>query len=207
GDDADLARRLTSPSHAREVRGRAMSLLSGGDGNVDPKAIQWFITALEGLTGANPKNDTEAAESFSRMQELVASTGSEQMQAALGLQDAAASSQIVAFFHEFGQAYLAARMFGDQQPPEALGSAMRRLQTVDAARTFALARLSSVLSDRKLLLEDVEVVPGAYKPTAVVGLVARRPSGELERLSVHLRLEWGDWYVAEVRRAALSETG
>ena len=205
--DSDLARRMTSPSHAREVRGRALGRLSGGDGHVDPKAIRWFIDAVEELTAANPDSDREAAQSFSRLQDLVASTGSQAMREALGLKDRDASSQIVAFFHEFGQAYLAARMFGDQDMPQALDSAMQRLQTVDAARTFALAGLSRKLRARELLVEDVEIVPGAYKPTAVVRLVARRDGESLERLSVHLRLEWGDWYVAEVRRSALSEAG
>lgn len=207
--DADIARRLTSPSHARDVRGVALSKLTGDGSDVDPKALQWFIAALEELTSADPDNDAEVSAAFGRLQELVASTGDVTMRNALGLKDEAASSQIVAFFHELGQAYLAARMFGDQEPTEAMGAAMRRLRTVDAARTFALARQSGTLRDRELMVERIDVVPGAYKPTAVVGVASRTggPGGGPERLAVHLRLEWGDWYVAEVRRAALSEAG
>lgn len=205
--DSDLVRRLTSPSHAREVRTDALAALTGGDDQVDPAALRWFVVALEELARADVDDDAQVAESFGKLQSLVASTGGGPMREALGLQSEAASGQIVAFFHEFGQAYLAARMFGNMDPSRALNSAAQRLQTVDAARTFALAMSSGALRDRELMLETVQVVPGAYKPTAVVAVAAKADGKPLERLLVHLRLEWGDWYVAEIRRAPLSERG
>jgi len=204
--DATSARRLTSPSHARTVREDALERLLGDASSVDPNALKWFILAIEELAGVDPTDDDAVSASFESLEEIVAATGSAEMRQALGIEDIGGAKEIVAFFHEFGQAYLAARMFGDLQPKEAMTSATRRLQTVDAARTFALARNSEALRDRDVIVETVDIVPGAYKPTAVVTLATTKGSA-VERLAVHLRLEWGDWYVAAVRKAALSESG
>lgn len=205
--DNEAARRLTSPSHARDVRTDALSALTGGKEQFDPETLSWFVDALEGLAKVDPDNDAEVTESFRQMQSLVESTGSPAMRQALGLETEAESGQVVAFFHEFGSAYLASRMFGKMEPEQALQSASERLRTVDAARTFALALSSDSLRGREVLMESIDIVPGAYKPTAVVRVIASAEGKPLQRLSLHLRLEWGDWYVAEIRQAALSEHG
>ena len=205
--DANSARRLTSPSHARTVRQSALDRLLGDATTVDPNALKWFILAVEELTDADPADDDEVGKSFDDLEDIVAATGSEEMRKALGIENEAGAKEIVAFFHEFGQAYLAARLFGELEPQDALASATRRLQTVDAARTFALARNSEALRGRDVIVESVDIVPGAYKPTAVATLATSKAGEGVQRVAVHLRLEWGDWYVAAVRRAALSETG
>jgi hypothetical protein len=87
---------------------------------------------------------------------------------------------------------------------------------VDAARTFAMAGFLEELAGTEVEIERVELVPGVYQPRAVVTLKARRMPGRLKRavstgdvdgaspnpgdvrLSLHMRLEWGDWYVADV---------
>ncbi len=207
--DVEGARRITSPSFARKVRGEAVSAILGAAENDGAMPVmQGFVAAIESLVDS-PSMTTEAA--YNRLREMVSRTGTDTFRDELGLDDGVESSQIVSFFFEFGQAYYAARSFGHEDQETAIASAMRRLQTIDAARTFALATALDTLAGSAVEIETVELVPGAYAPTAVVTLGSEGPgkNGEPDnpRIAVHLRLEWGDWYVASVGRAALSDAG
>lgn len=206
--DVESARRLTSPSFARKVRGEALSAILGADEDGSLPVMQGFVAAVESLVG-NPDTTTEAA--YDRLREMVARTGTDGFREQLGLDEALASSQIVSFFYEFGQAYYAARSFGHEEPEAAVAAAMRRLQTIDAARTFALADAIDTLGGSAVEIDSVELVPGAYAPKALVTLRSDRLDDANDRddarIALHLRLEWGDWYVASVGRAALSDGG
>ena len=89
-----------------------------------------------------------------------------------------------------------------------MNAAMLRLGTVDAARTFAFAEVTGRFrrSDR-LAVDHLEIVPGAYAPSAVVTLrndtieAAGGDPGPGATLVMQMRLEWGDWYVAELQTA------
>ena len=85
----------------------------------------------------------------------------------------------------------------------ALRTALRRLATIDAARSFALAALVSELHGRALDIRAVELLPGAYMPGARVELVVGSAEAPEQALDLHLRLEWGDWYVASIEPAAV----
>lgn len=206
--DIESARRLTSPSFARKVRGEAMSaILGAADDDGAMPVMQGFVAAVESLVDAS--GGSEAA--YDRLREMVAKTGTDSFREQLGLPDDIENSQVVSFFFEFGQAYYAARSFGNDDPEAAVAAAMRRLQTIDAARTFALATALDTLGGSAVEIDQVELVPGAYAPKAIVTLKSDRLGAANDaaqgRVALHLRLEWGDWYVAAVGRAALSDAG
>ena len=202
--DVNNARRMTSPSHARQVRKETLELIFGRATEEGREAIEGFVAAVEFVIeqGGDP------GQQFKRLEPIVQRTGSEAFRAALGVDDSIGGIRVLTFFHEFGQAYLAARTIARQTPGDALRFALERLQTVDAARTFALADTLGELAGSEVEIQQVEVVPGAYQPTAVVDLVttpSRTQKGVKERLTLHLRMEWGDWYVAEVGRTPLGD--
>jgi hypothetical protein len=91
-----------------------------------------------------------------------------------------------------------------------MDAALARLQTVDAARTFAFAEVAKRISTGDdIRLEKIELIPGAYAPQAVVHLrVADKPKAAAtpaaSDLILQLRLEWGDWYVAELQTVGLA---
>ncbi|HET6581919.1 MAG TPA: serine protease [Nannocystaceae bacterium] len=216
--DVDSARRLTSPSFARKLRGESVAAIMGAAEQDGMPVLQGFVAAIESVA-SDPGIETEAA--YGRLREIVERTGTDTFRTALGLHEGVARGQVISFFYEFGQAYFAARQYGKEQPPAALDAALRRLQTVDAARTFALADAVDALSGTAVEITRVEVVPGAYAPRAIVHLRGVKPgstpavgkggkvkldtlAGEDESIAVHMRLEWGDWYVASVGREALS---
>lgn len=219
--DMDDARQLTSPSFARKIRGESMSTIMAATDHDAMPVMQGFIAAVEGLVD---KPDIPVEQAYDRLRDIVARTGTETFREAMGVgEDQLARGQMVSFFYELGQAYFAARSFGHEPPPDALHSALRRLQSVDAARTFALADAVETLGGTQLQVGHVDVVPGAYAPRAVVELEGVRkqagPSGEVvgasigagaraaERLTLHLRLEWGDWYVASVAHTDMNVPG
>ena len=218
--DVENVRRLTSPSHARAVRAAAMEQIMAGLDREGMPVLHGFFAAVETLI------EVDEAERFDRLREVVARTGTPQFRDALGLDPSTQSSQVMSFFLELGQAYLVARLHGGQSPEEAFETALMRLQTIDAARTFALARFLEELGGSQIEIEDVQVLPGTYTPRAIVTL-KRRPSArtklmqrygvqfepgkpkattDLEQLTLHMKLEWGDWYVAHVARTPLSRT-
>ncbi len=204
--DVDDARRLTSPSHARRVRSEAVETITAQlDGDGMP-VMQGFFAAVESLVGRDDQ--------FDLLREAVTRTTTPEFRSALALPEDLDDAQIISFFFELGQAYLIARSVGDLPPEEALSKALHRLQTVDAARTFAIADALAELAGSEVEIERVEVVPGAYTPTAVVslqatpGLRARLAQHSWlrgNRLTLHMKLEWGDWYVASVGPTPLAE--
>jgi hypothetical protein len=208
--DVERARRITSPSHARRVREDALSGILAGLGDGGSSALHGFIGAVESLTD----EQLDAEEALEGLQLMVARTGNAEFREAMGVDPSVEPRQVVSFFFELGQAYLAARRFGSQSPSDALNTALARLQTIDAARTFALADVLEELAGNEVEIESIEMVPGAYNPRAVLRLRLRNAGREGgvtklgvqtsvagEALIMHLRLEWGDWYVAQIARA------
>jgi S1-C subfamily serine protease len=198
--DVDDARRMTSPSHARQVRTDAVDKITAQIDRDGAPVIHGFFAAVESLVGRD--------DAFELLRDAVARTASPEFREALALPEELEDAQIVSFFFEVGQAYLIARVAGDMEPEEALRRALARLETVDAARTFAIADVLSELAGSAVEIQKVEVVPGAYSPTAVVAL-ARTPrpgsAGQGRHLTLHMKLEWGDWYVTSVRATPLSD--
>ena len=204
-DDFDTARRLTSPSHARKVREAAVDrVLSGED---VPDGLRWFVAAVEKIAENPPTTDDELRMSIEALEELVATTVGPDFRKALGAAATLGDGHLKAFFRELGRAYLFARVFASQSPPGALTAAVRRLQTVDAARSFAVEDIAQRLGHSVPEIESVKVMPGAYAPRAYAEILVERDDAPDERLTVQLRMEWGDWYVADVSRTALSENG
>lgn len=205
--DVEQARRFTSPSHARRVREETMSGILEGLGDGGAALMRGFFAAVESLAG--PEQDP--AQVLEELREIVKRTGAEEFRVAMGIDPAVEREQVVSFFFELGQAYLTARRFGGATRPEALDAARRRLRTVDAARTLALAEVLEELAGNEIEIESVELVPGAYAPRALVRLRLRegRQVGDLRQLGVQtdpggrrvtlqMKLEWGDWYVADL---------
>jgi S1-C subfamily serine protease len=217
--DVEGARRLTSPSFARKIRGETVSAILGAIGHDGLPVLQGFVAAVESVVD-NHKLTGDAA--FDRLREIVSRTGTEAFRTELGVDAGLSRGQVVSFFYEFGQAYYAARSFGKEEPGPALEAALRRLQTIDAARTFALSETIEVLAGTAVEIEHVELVPAAYQRRAIVtlrgvkpktaptkvahaaGLELRKLAGDDQLISVHLRLEWGDWYVASIGPSALA---
>jgi hypothetical protein len=216
-NEVDVARRMTSPTRARKVRAETVESIVAKMRGSGATAIQHFFVALESLAGDEPLDDVVAV---AMLQDLVVRTGSREFREALGVEEELAREQVLAFFLEVGQAYLRARRADGKDPGDALDSALRHLHTVEAARTFALADFMRTFDGSAVKIERVQVVPGEYAPRAVVTLRMMgghgwetSPNG-LTRATVqsavpgrrlvalHLRLEWGDWYVADVTPAA-----
>jgi hypothetical protein len=219
--DVDAARRLTSPSFARKLRGESVAAIMNAAENDGMTVLQGFVAAVESVAN-DPKLETEVA--YDQLREIVERTGTDGFREAMGLHEGMARGQIISFFYEFGQAYFAARQYGKEVPEKALDAALRRLQTVDAARTFALADAVDALAGSAVEIEKVEIVPGAYAPRAIVHLRGVTPGavpkvgknggvlldalvGDEKAIALHMRLEWGDWYVASVGRSTLSSKG
>jgi S1-C subfamily serine protease len=219
--DIDAARRLTSPSFARKLRGESVAATMNAAENDGMTVLQGFVAAVESVAN-DPKLETEVA--YDQLREIVERTGTDGFREAMGLHEGMARGQIISFFYEFGQAYFAARQYGKEVPEKALDAALRRLQTVDAARTFALADAVDALAGSAVEIEKVEIVPGAYAPRAIVHLRGVTPGavpkvgknggvlldalvGDEKAIALHMRLEWGDWYVASVGRSTLSSKG
>lgn len=191
----EAARRMMSPAYSRKVRQRTMSTITEqlvGEGR---DAVRQFVAALDELVEEEaPGGD---APPFSRVHDVVLRTGTSRFMEAIGVAELLPKEQVLSFFFEFAQTYVSERYFGESDAEAAMQAAMRRLQTVDAARTFAFAEATSRLgAEDRIELARVELVPGAYAPQAVVTL--REPAGG-RSVALQLRLEWGDWYVAEIQ--------
>ncbi|MFN3185866.1 MAG: S1C family serine protease [Nannocystaceae bacterium] len=200
--DVDDARRITSPSHARRVRTDAVEKITAQLDRDGAPVIQGFFAAVESLVGDD--------DPFGMLRDVVSRTATPEFREALALPDDLEDAQIVSFFFEVGQAYLIARVAGGMEPQEALRRALARLETTDAARTFAIADVLTELAGSAVEIQSVEVVPGAYSPTAVVSLARAggRPGGKGAQgrfLTLHMKLEWGDWYVTSVSPTPLSD--
>jgi S1-C subfamily serine protease len=196
--DVDRARRLTSPTHARRVRENTVRTILSAIRNGGDAAMRGFLGALESVVeqGLDEK-------ALPRLRGIVERTGARAFLQELGVHGVVESSHAVSFFFEFGHAYLTGRAL-EQEPSEAFDTAMRRLRTIDAARTFAIADALARLKGNEIEIERVELIPGEYTAKAVVSLRTKatgspsRGAAVWERYSLHLRLEWGDWYVADI---------
>ncbi len=192
----DQARRMLSPTYARAIRSQTLDLITERVSAGGGEAVSFFFAALEKLVaGLEEGRESQQLEDF---RELVLRTGGDEFREMLGVTGSVDSELVVSFFFELGKAYMSARYHGEQDPEEAIETAMGRLGTLDAARTFAFATLSQSLGDGPVQIIDVEVIPGVYAPKAVITLSTPSRSG----LVMQLRMEWGDWYVAQVQTRA-----
>ncbi|TPV95234.1 MAG: trypsin-like peptidase domain-containing protein [Myxococcales bacterium FL481] len=194
--ELDRARRITSPSYARQVRGTTLEQFIGSRG---PALLSEYTHRLDDIVKIQ---QNEAL--FAALQETVESAGSPEFLEATGLHPAVTPAQAVTFFFEYGQAYVVARRFGRREPNDAARIAMQRLYSLDAARSFALAQVINHLESSRLRVEKTEVTPGVYAPRAVVTIVAEDDAvgreAEPRKIALQMRFEWGDWYVAEVQQ-------
>lgn len=200
--DGEAARRFTSPSQARKRREDTVGLImaQAQDGR-GLEVMQGFVAALEEVVA-----QVVRAEDPALVQEgldvLVRGVVQPEFREALGV-GALEIGQVISFFHELGQGYLRERVYGEKESGDALRLALQRLGTIDASRSFVLADLVTELDERDVELRSVDLVPGAYVDGARVELMVASEGGEAERYDLHLRLEWGDWYVAKLDRSAL----
>jgi len=212
--DLDNARRLTSPSHAREVRERSIASILGSLDDAGQAAVRGFLEAVDTVmaeSNADVRQDV--------LRDIVARTATLPFREMIGVGEEVSDGQMISLFFELGQSYLAARAAHGKDHDAALDDAMRRLATTDAARTFAIADALTELAGSEIEITAVEVVPGAYSPRAVVSLVttpahvnalatvgnaAVSGSAATTRVTLHMKLEWGDWYVASVKPTPLT---
>jgi S1-C subfamily serine protease len=209
GGQLEAARRMLSPTYSRKIRSYTMRTIAEqlpGEGKLP---VQQFVAALEDLVEAQPDGSDKLP--FSAVQEVVLRTGTPTFMAALGVDGLLSKEQVISFFFEFAQAYVSARFFSDMPAGDAMDLALARLQTVDAARTFAFAEVAQRFGAGDTIdIEKIEVIPGEYAPQAVVRLVVsprvagKTASAPPQHLIMQLRLEWGDWYVAELQTVGLA---
>jgi hypothetical protein len=198
----DVARRMISPTYARKIRSYTMRTIAEQLPGEGKEPVQRFVAALEDIVASQ-----KGAESipFSAVQEVVVRTGTSGFMEALGVDGLLTREQVISFFFEFAQAYVSARFFAEISADGAMDAALARLQTVDAARTFAFAEVAQRMSTGDdITVEKVEVIPGAYAPQAVVRVRVAGASTRPQTLVMQLRLEWGDWYVAELQTSGLT---
>lgn len=204
GGQLEHARRMLSPTHARKIRSYTMRTIAEqlpGEGKLP---VQQFVAALEDIV----ESQVPGADSlpFARVQDVVLRTGTPAFMAALGVDGLLSKEQVISFFFEFAQAYVSARFFGDIAADDAMDVALTRLQTVDAARTFAFAEVAQRIgTGDSIEIEKIDLVPGAYAPQAVVRLKVSHKADKASARTfiMQLRLEWGDWYVAELQSVGL----
>jgi S1-C subfamily serine protease len=198
------ARELTSPSWAREVRGPIVARIMDAMVSSRADAVAAWFAALDAIAREALTDGPEL--SGERMQALVERTGSPEFLAAVGLSEAGdpvEPLQVMSFFLELSRAYLGARGYAGLPPQEALEHAMARLRTLEAARTFALAEALPTLAGKTLEVADVAMSADDEGPTARVRVRLRAPASPSDQrpatANLYLRLEWGDFYVADVR--------
>ncbi|MEZ4383689.1 MAG: serine protease [Nannocystaceae bacterium] len=190
----EQARRMLSPTYARSVREETMDRITASVSGPGSEAVGFFFAALEDLVGE--LEDGREAEQMENFREMVMRTGSRQFRDSLGVGDEIGGELVVSFFFELGKAYMSARYWGEMEPEEAIETALFNLRTLDAARTFAFASLTATLEEGPAEITKIEVLPGVYAPKAVVTL---RSPGRPGSMVMQLRMEWGDWYVAQVQ--------
>ncbi len=200
--DGETARRYTSPSQARKQREEAMvQIMAHAQDGSGLALMQRFIESLEDIVAEVVRTEDPGI-AQPGLAALVMGVAQPEQRGELG--DGLDVGQVVSFFHELGSAYLRARVFGEQTSEQALRTAMRRLRTIDAARSFTLAALVSSLEGHEVAMRSIELVPGAYTPGARVELsVIREPGQAAQIVDLYLRLEWGDWYVASAEQTSL----
>ena len=203
GGQLEAARRMLSPTYARKIRSYTMRTIAEqipGEGKLP---VRQFVAALEEVVESQPPGADNLP--FAAVQDVVLRTGTSTFMRALGVDGLLSKEQVISFFFEFAQAYVSARFFGDIEADAAMDAALARLQTVDAARTFAFAEVAQRMSSGDDIdIEKVELVPGEYAPQAVVRLRVASKSAAPQHLIMQLRMEWGDWYVAELQTVGLA---
>lgn len=202
--DVEEARRLTSPSHARRVREESMDQIFGSIDDEARSALRGFLAAVDGLRERESMQERQE-----ELREIVTRTATPHFRDLMNIPAGLEDGRVVSFFFELGQSYLRSRLVLAKDEDAALEDAVRRLHSVEAGRTFALADAVDELAGRSIEIERVQVVPGAYSPRIVVVLRTSVAAGTSagHRLSLHLRREWGDWYVAQVARTPLEGDG
>jgi hypothetical protein len=207
GGEFDRARRISSPSHARQVRGHTVDLLLD---SVPKELVVAYVEALEELVTTSADSGRDP---FEDLRSVIGEAGAKEIGSILGVQRQLSPQQVMTFFFEFGQAYIAARVFGEIGVEASADVAVQRLHSLDAARSFALADVIERFGGRGMRVERIDLLPGAYSPRAVVtvrldpnavGVQSEIAGATLaavssDRLVLQMRLEWGDWYVAEVQ--------
>lgn len=202
--DGMTARRLTSPSEARRLREGAVDRIMAETQEGEGLAImRSFVAALDEVAAdAERLGDPELA--GPALGQLLLGVAGSDIRSAVGRD--LSMAQVIPFFQELGDGYLRARILLGKDSGAAMESAMERLRTVDAARSFALAGLVDALGHRELRIHGVELLSGTYGSTARVELEVEAGAGasrSSERFDLHLRLEWGDFYVATLERTSL----
>jgi S1-C subfamily serine protease len=206
GGRLETARRMLSPTYARKIRSSTMRTIAEqmpGEGKLP---VQQFVAALEDVVVSQPPGADNLP--FAAVQDVVLRTGTATFMRALGVDGLLAKEQVISFFFEFAQAYVSARFFADIDAEAAMDAALARLQTVDAARTFAFAEVAQRIgTGDDIAVERIDMIPGEYAPQAVVHLrVAAKADAKPaapQQLVMQLRLEWGDWYIAELQSVGL----
>jgi hypothetical protein len=190
----DELRRLTSPSRAREVRGKTVEVLI--EHSTDRSLLQTFVGAIDELLVDAARADADPFPAFARM---VEHTGSDEFMRKLGVQGRMSKDTVQTFFYEIGAAYMSARWFGAYDRRGALLVAFQRVHSLDAARSLTVLDTVDSFGDTfgavRATVERIDVTPGAYAPKAV----ATVDIGKGQRIAVQMRLEWGDWYVSDVQ--------
>jgi len=190
----DQARRMLSPTYARAIRAQTMDAITAQVAGRGSEAVSFFFAALEDLVAE--LDDGRESQQMEDFREMVLRTGTPEFRESLGVADTVGSELVVSFFFELGKAYMSARYHGEQEPEQAIETALMRLRTLDAARTFAFASLSERLGEGPAEITKVDVIPGVYAPQAVITLKTPSHRG---RLVMQMRMEWGDWYIAQVQ--------
>lgn len=211
GGKLETARRMLSPTYARKIRSYTMRTIAEqmpGEGKLP---VQQFVAALEDVVVSQPAGADNLP--FAAVQDVVMRTGTSGFMRALGVDGLLSKEQVISFFFEFAQAYVSARFFADIEADAAMDAALARLQTVDAARTFAFAEVAQRISTGDdIAVEKIDMIPGEYAPQAVVHLrvtsksdakPGAEPATPAQSLVMQLRLEWGDWYIAELQSVGL----
>ncbi|MFV8754167.1 S1 family peptidase [Nannocystaceae bacterium ST9] len=183
-------RRLTSPSLAREIRGRTITVLL--ERSTEGSALQGFVVALEQLV-ADTRADS--GDPFPSLMRLVESTRSVEFLDSMGVAGHMSPDAVEAFFTEIGTAYMSARLFGDYDTRDALLVALQRVHSLDAARSIALVDTVGELGGVRAEIRSVDVTPSVQGPKAVAAVDLSTGVS----LAVQMRMEWGDWYVGEIQ--------
>ena len=186
----DQLRRLTSPSHAREVRGETVDVLI--ERSAQGTVLHGFVVALDELLLDAAKVNRDP---FPALAEMVEGSADRDFMRRLGVEGHMSKDAVETFFYEMGTAYMSARWFGEYGRREALLVALQRVHSLDAARSIALLDVLDALSGVKAHVERVDVSPGLYAPKAVAAVDV----GDGRKIAVQMRLEWGDWYVRDVQ--------
>ena len=189
----DQLRRLTSPSRAREVRGATVDVLL--ERSVEGPVLHSFVVELEALLAEAARSESDPFPSFQR---IVANTGSEEFMRKLGVHGQMSKDAVVSFFYEIGSTYMAARWFGESDRHTALVVAVQRVHSLEAARGITLLETIGELGGVRAVVEKVEVEPGPDGGVHSPRAVAMVDIGHGKKLTVNMRLEWGDWYVAGI---------